>query len=321
MNNTKGKLIVLYGINNLGKTTQAKMLVKKLNILGAKSEYVKYPIYDLAPSGKIINNYLRGENLFSLSPREIQILFAMNRFQYQPTLVKKLKSGINIIAEDYTGTGIAWGMASGINKFFLSYLNSCLLKEDLAFLFDGKKYVSARENNHQYENNEILTARARQIHLELTEEYNWIKINTNSPRESIHNKILNETLKIIYFRNNNCAESQPLIRVKSTQAKRKILTLNINSTGIDLFSADYYTLLPFEKNAIQTGIKISIPKGYLGIIIDNNTIVNQGIIAANNIVEPEYKKEVTVNILNLSHDLFHIYPGKKIAQLLILKNG
>ncbi len=28
---TKGKLIVFYGINNLGKTTQAKMLVDWLN--------------------------------------------------------------------------------------------------------------------------------------------------------------------------------------------------------------------------------------------------------------------------------------------------
>lgn len=28
---TKGKFIVLYGINNLGRTTQAKLLVKRLN--------------------------------------------------------------------------------------------------------------------------------------------------------------------------------------------------------------------------------------------------------------------------------------------------
>ena len=41
----RGKFIVLYGINNLGKTTQAKFLVEKLQSQGLRAEYVKYPIY------------------------------------------------------------------------------------------------------------------------------------------------------------------------------------------------------------------------------------------------------------------------------------
>ena len=41
----RGKFIVLYGINNLGKTTQAKMLVDKLKLHGLEAEYLKYPVY------------------------------------------------------------------------------------------------------------------------------------------------------------------------------------------------------------------------------------------------------------------------------------
>jgi len=33
----KGKLIVLYGINNLGKTTQAELLVEKIKSNGKKT--------------------------------------------------------------------------------------------------------------------------------------------------------------------------------------------------------------------------------------------------------------------------------------------
>ena len=46
-NDYPGKFIVIYGVNNLGKTTQANMLVQKLKASGLKAEYLKYPIYDL----------------------------------------------------------------------------------------------------------------------------------------------------------------------------------------------------------------------------------------------------------------------------------
>ena len=40
----RGKFIVLYGINNLGKTTQTRLLTEKLNNSGVKNEYLKYPL-------------------------------------------------------------------------------------------------------------------------------------------------------------------------------------------------------------------------------------------------------------------------------------
>src|SRR3989338_7485375 len=109
MQNDRGKFIVFYGINNLGKTTQAKILVDKLKLHGLKAEYLKYPVYDIAPSGPILNNYLRQNNFYNLSAREIQIIYAFNRLQFEKTLVEKVAQGINIVAEDYTGTGLTWG--------------------------------------------------------------------------------------------------------------------------------------------------------------------------------------------------------------------
>ena len=43
----KGKLIAIYGINNLGKSTQAHLLVQELQDQGYKAQYLKYPIYDI----------------------------------------------------------------------------------------------------------------------------------------------------------------------------------------------------------------------------------------------------------------------------------
>ena len=106
-------MIVLYGVNNLGKTTQAKKLVERLHAESYSAEYIKYPIYDLEPSGPRLNAYLRRENPEHLTPEQAQLLYIENRTAYEPTLKAKLAAGVHIVAEDYTGTGIAWGVTKG----------------------------------------------------------------------------------------------------------------------------------------------------------------------------------------------------------------
>ncbi len=197
MNSYPGKLIVLYGINNLGKSTQAKLLVEKMKDNGYQAEYLKYPIYELRPSGVVLNNYLRENNSFKLSPREAQIIYALNRTQFQDQLIAKLKSGVNIIAEDYTGTGLAWGLGAGVDENFLKEINSHLIKEDLVFLFDGERFKQAIEQGHQHENNEDLMNKVRWAHLKLREEYNWLKINANLAIEEIHEQLWTEVEKLL----------------------------------------------------------------------------------------------------------------------------
>ncbi len=193
----KGKLIVLYGVNNLGKTTQAKLLVDKIKQSGQAAEYVKYHIYDLEPTGPIINDYLRADNPYNLTPREFQILSAVNKYHYQPILRQKLESGIFIVAEDYWATSVAWGAGAGVDKQFLIKLNEGLIKEDLAFLFDGERFLDSAEPGHYHEENMDLTNRVRQAHLELGKEYGWVKVSVNDTIATVHTLIWEEIGKII----------------------------------------------------------------------------------------------------------------------------
>ncbi|MDD4995318.1 MAG: hypothetical protein PHW53_02560 [Patescibacteria group bacterium] len=184
-----GKFIVFYGINNLGKTLQAKKLVERLNAEGRPAEYLKYAIYDLEPSGGILNNYLRNGNPHELTSREFQIIQVLNRTQYEPVLRQKLKDGIIIVAEDYIGTGIAWGAGAGVDKAFLQRLNSHLLREDLGILFNGERFIQGVEKEHRHESDDEFTERVRQIHIELGEEYGWKKINANGSIDEIHEQV------------------------------------------------------------------------------------------------------------------------------------
>lgn len=184
-----GKLIVLYGINNLGKSTQARILVEKLLAKNITAAYLKYPLYDLVPSGELLNNYLRKGNTFGLSAREFQIVQILNKTQYDPTLRSRLAADEWIVAEDYTNTGIAWGMGAGVDKTFMERLNSHLRNEDLGILFKGKRFMEAQEKNHMHETNDELTNKVAEAFEALGKLHGWESVNANETIESIAAKI------------------------------------------------------------------------------------------------------------------------------------
>jgi dTMP kinase len=184
----KGLFITIYGINNLGKSTQAQLLVDRMNAEGHRTQYVKYPVYDL-PSGSMINTYLREGNPDELSAREIQIIYALNRSAYEPTLKQTLESGVHVVAEDYTGSGLSWGVGSGVPKPFMEKINCHLLKEDIAFHFDGERFSSGIEKSHKHEQDEALQQHVRQAYNMFGKKHGWITVNANQEKQVVQEDI------------------------------------------------------------------------------------------------------------------------------------
>lgn len=196
-NNKRGQFIVFYGINNLGKSTQAKILVKRLKQAGIKAEYLKYPVYNLAPTGPFINKVLRSGKKQKISEDELQMWYTLNRFQYEPKLKAKLAQGKWIIAEDYIGTGLAWGWTKGADLKYLQMLNKPLLCEDLAILFYGQRFLDGKEKIHLHESDDNLMQKCQQKHWLLAKKYHWKKISANAPREVIATKIWHRITNLI----------------------------------------------------------------------------------------------------------------------------
>ncbi len=183
----KGKFIALYGINNLGKTGQRERLQNVLEKQGLTVLGIKYPIYSLMPTGPEINAVLRQG--MPMAEVDLQGLYARNRRDFEPSLRKHLYQGGWVVAEDYIGTGIAWGMAGGISLDILEEMNKNLLLPDLEILLDGKRFLQSREENHRNEADDAKCERARVAHLFLAERYGWRKVLANQSKEEVHREI------------------------------------------------------------------------------------------------------------------------------------
>ena len=187
----KGKFVAIYGVNNLGKTTQTSRLASRIRTeCGVDVCQLKYALYDLQPTGHILNGYLREGNPFRMTPTEFQLVQTMNRLQYDAHLRGILAKGVWVVAEDYRGTGIAWGIGAGASKELLVKLNSTLCPEDLSVLIDGDRFTSGREDNHAHESRNDLWNRVRGIHLDLAKEWGWSVVqNAGRSPEEIHEEI------------------------------------------------------------------------------------------------------------------------------------
>jgi len=188
----EGKLITLYGINNIGKTTHSKLLAERLRSNGHKAYYVKYPVYDIKPTGAFLNNILRNSDGQKISEDELQMWFVLNRYQWQERLRELLSEGYIVVAEDYIGTGIAWGMAKGLKKEWLESMNAHLIKEDFALMLEGERSLNAREDHHVHEQNDDLVAKCLKTHDALASEYGWKRVSLQKEKKDTANLIWKE---------------------------------------------------------------------------------------------------------------------------------
>ncbi len=185
----KGLFIVLYGPSGVGKTKQLELLEERLNHEGVAYRRVEYPIYDLGDSGEKLKKILwRKEK--GLPEEEMQQLFAQNRQEFEPTLRAWLSSGVTVLAEDYKGTGIVWGVTRGLGLEKMEELNKGFSEPDVAILIDGPRRLDLRTGEgHIYNTNEDEWYRARKTYLAMADRYGWIRVGGDAPILTVAGRI------------------------------------------------------------------------------------------------------------------------------------
>jgi len=89
--------------------------------------------------------------------------------------------------------------------------------------------------------------------------------------------------------------------------------------GLDLISNETVEFMPMEQKAVRTGIAIKIPEGHVGLIRDRAGIVTKmNVHTAAGTIDPAYRGELSVVLINLSDESVEVEEGMKIAQLIVL---
>lgn len=192
-----GKIIVIEGTECSGKETQSKLLEQNLQKMGKKCIRFEFPMYD-TPTGKIVGrDYLgkkeMGESLFTegsmnVDPHVVCLYYAADRKYNLSKIEEYIKKDYYVILDRYTTSNLAhqgskikdkdnrFNMYQWIDK--LEYWLLQLPKPDKTIFLHVpfETSLTIRTNKEGKETSEESLKRAEEAYLELTELYNWDKI-------------------------------------------------------------------------------------------------------------------------------------------------
>ncbi|MDD4878086.1 MAG: AAA family ATPase [Candidatus Nanoarchaeia archaeon] len=101
-------IITITGSDGSGKATQTKILVERAIKEQYKVKTMSFPQYEKF-WGKVIKAYLRGDfgTLEQVDPHDASMLYAMDRLEAKPQLLRWLREGSNIILDRYLESNYA----------------------------------------------------------------------------------------------------------------------------------------------------------------------------------------------------------------------
>lgn len=96
----------------------------------------------------------------------------------------------------------------------------------------------------------------------------------------------------------------------------------LHSAGVDLLAAisENITLKPMERFLVPTGIAISLPIGYEAQVRSRSGLASKyGVVVVNSpgTIDPDYRGEIFVSMINLGGKDFVIERGMRVAQMII----
>ncbi|KAF1330975.1 Thymidylate kinase, partial [Globisporangium splendens] len=104
----RGIFLLFEGVDRCGKTTQTKLLRDALNANSQQAELLHFPDRSTA-IGKSINMYLTTSE--HMDDHVIHLLFSANRWEAASKIEALLASGVNIVMDRYSYSGVAFSAA------------------------------------------------------------------------------------------------------------------------------------------------------------------------------------------------------------------
>lgn len=191
----RGFFICVEGLDGCGKTTQTKLLVRRLR----RKRYDA--IYTAEPSrgkiGKFIKRHcLHGEKRVSSIIEAL--LFAADRFEHvEDVIVPAIGKGKIVVSDRYVYSSLAYQGAAGLDLEWIEKVNEHAIHPDLAFFIDVKPEIVVKRLKPKKSVMENLQTqqKVREVYMKFVENGELVKIDGNGSVQEVAESILKAVLK------------------------------------------------------------------------------------------------------------------------------
>ncbi|MDH7564546.1 MAG: dTMP kinase [Candidatus Bathyarchaeota archaeon] len=186
----KGCFICIEGLDGCGKTTQTKILVRKLRKLGYDAVYTSEP--SKSRIGRFIRSYcLQGRQ--RESPVVEALLFAADRVEHlRNEVIPALDRRQLVVSDRYLYSSLAYQGAAGLDLKWIETLNANALSPDLAIFIDIDPCTAIRRLKPKKSVMENLETqqKVREVYVKYVEKGKLIMIDGNDAIEKVSDNIL-----------------------------------------------------------------------------------------------------------------------------------
>jgi len=188
----KGFFICIEGLDGCGKTTQAKLLVKRLK-KGYNAVYTGEPSH--GKIGTFIKKYcLHGKR--RLTGVVEALLFAADRFEHvQNEVLPALNERKLVISDRYVYSSLAYQGATGLDLEWIRKINEHALRPDLAIFIDVDPEIVIKRLKRKKSVMENLETqrKVRDVYVKFVGRRELVKVDGNRSKS----KVADEILKVV----------------------------------------------------------------------------------------------------------------------------
>ncbi len=184
-----GHFIDLEGIDQSGKKTQTRLLVAKLRRKGLKAVTLDFPVYSTS-IGQEIQAFLNGKRNYP--PQAVHMLYSLNRWENRDRIIRALDSADFLLADRYSASNLAYGLAKGLDLGWLISLDRGLPMPERVIVLDipvGSSFVRKSHLRDLHESDRALLLKVRRNYLRLANRFHWQVVDGTRSATVVHSEI------------------------------------------------------------------------------------------------------------------------------------
>jgi len=193
----KGFFICVEGLDGCGKTTQTKLLVRKLRKIGWDAVYTAEP--SRGKIGQFIKKYcLHGEK--RTFPIVEALLFVADRFEHvEREVIPALNEGKIVVSDRYVYSSLAYQGATGLDLKWIEMINEHAIRPDLAIFVDvePEAVIKRLKPKKSVMENLETQRKVREVYVKFVEKGELVRIDGNKSTKEVADDVLKVVLRFL----------------------------------------------------------------------------------------------------------------------------